>query len=104
GGGNRKGKSKKWKQMLQFPHISLCEELRQTIGFCYLCCADLLLSARQRRSCNARHKMRDENQSAHSAAHAPPLRGHSFTLCFCNSALPDSGRWKLLDVFGDERD
>ncbi len=32
GGGNRKGKSKKWKQMLQFPHISLCEELRQTIG------------------------------------------------------------------------
>uniref|UniRef100_A0A3B3XMJ3 G protein-coupled receptor kinase n=1 Tax=Poecilia mexicana TaxID=48701 RepID=A0A3B3XMJ3_9TELE len=29
-GGNRKGKSKKWKQMLQFPHISLCEELRQT--------------------------------------------------------------------------
>uniref|UniRef100_A0A672RC89 G protein-coupled receptor kinase n=1 Tax=Sinocyclocheilus grahami TaxID=75366 RepID=A0A672RC89_SINGR len=30
-GGNRKGKSKKWKQMLQFPHISLCEELRQTI-------------------------------------------------------------------------
>ncbi|XP_049447327.1 G protein-coupled receptor kinase 6 [Epinephelus fuscoguttatus] len=31
GGGNRKGKSKKWKQLLQFPHISLCEELRQTI-------------------------------------------------------------------------
>ncbi|CAL8362344.1 unnamed protein product [Lota lota] len=30
GGGNRKGKSKKWKQMLQFPHISLCEELRQS--------------------------------------------------------------------------
>ncbi|XP_076836925.1 G protein-coupled receptor kinase 6 [Brachyhypopomus gauderio] len=30
GGGNRKGKSKKWKQMLQFPHISLCEDLRQT--------------------------------------------------------------------------
>uniref|UniRef100_A0A673CBC0 G protein-coupled receptor kinase n=1 Tax=Sphaeramia orbicularis TaxID=375764 RepID=A0A673CBC0_9TELE len=30
GGGNRKGKSKKWKQMLQFPHVSLCEELRQS--------------------------------------------------------------------------
>uniref|UniRef100_A0A671V7W6 G protein-coupled receptor kinase n=1 Tax=Sparus aurata TaxID=8175 RepID=A0A671V7W6_SPAAU len=29
-GGNRKGKSKKWKQLLQFPHVSLCEELRQT--------------------------------------------------------------------------
>lgn len=32
GGGNRKGKSKKWKQMLQFPHISMCEELRQSTG------------------------------------------------------------------------
>ncbi|XP_068601079.1 G protein-coupled receptor kinase 6 isoform X2 [Brachionichthys hirsutus] len=32
GGGNRKGKSKKWKQLLQFPHISLCEELRQATG------------------------------------------------------------------------
>lgn len=32
GGGNRKGKSKKWKQLLQFPHVSLCEELRQTTG------------------------------------------------------------------------
>lgn len=32
GGGNRKGKSKKWRQMLQFPHISLCEELRQALG------------------------------------------------------------------------
>ncbi|XP_043925259.1 G protein-coupled receptor kinase 6 isoform X2 [Protopterus annectens] len=31
GGGNRKGKSKKWRQMLQFPHISACEDLRQTI-------------------------------------------------------------------------
>uniref|UniRef100_A0A8D0CMC5 G protein-coupled receptor kinase n=1 Tax=Sander lucioperca TaxID=283035 RepID=A0A8D0CMC5_SANLU len=30
-GGNRKGKSKKWKQLLQFPHVSLCEELRQII-------------------------------------------------------------------------
>ncbi|XP_023700550.1 G protein-coupled receptor kinase 6 [Paramormyrops kingsleyae] len=30
GGGNRKGKSKKWKQMLQFPHITQCEELRQS--------------------------------------------------------------------------
>ncbi|KAM9788923.1 G protein-coupled receptor kinase 6 [Neosynchiropus ocellatus] len=29
GGGNRKGKSKKWKQMLQFPHISACEDVRR---------------------------------------------------------------------------
>lgn len=32
GGGNRKGKSKKWRQMLQFPHISQCEELRLILG------------------------------------------------------------------------
>lgn len=32
GGAYKKGRTKKWKQMLQFPHISLCEELRQTIG------------------------------------------------------------------------
>uniref|UniRef100_F7CEP4 G protein-coupled receptor kinase n=1 Tax=Equus caballus TaxID=9796 RepID=F7CEP4_HORSE len=31
GGGNRKGKSKKWRQMLQFPHISQCEELRHSL-------------------------------------------------------------------------
>lgn len=32
GGGKRKGKSKKWKEILKFPHISLCEDLRRTIG------------------------------------------------------------------------
>jgi len=31
GGGKRKGKSKKWKEMLKFPHISQTEELRRTI-------------------------------------------------------------------------
>ncbi|XP_074928612.1 G protein-coupled receptor kinase 5 isoform X3 [Chelonoidis abingdonii] len=31
GGGKRKGKSKKWKEILKFPHISLCEDLRRTI-------------------------------------------------------------------------
>ncbi|XP_036920359.1 G protein-coupled receptor kinase 6 isoform X2 [Sturnira hondurensis] len=31
GSGNRKGKSKKWRQMLQFPHISQCEELRLSL-------------------------------------------------------------------------
>ncbi|XP_028322003.1 G protein-coupled receptor kinase 6 isoform X2 [Gouania willdenowi] len=39
GDGNRKGKSRKWKQMLQFPHVSVCDELRQStekdyIGLC----------------------------------------------------------------------
>lgn len=32
GGGKRKGKSKKWKEILKFPHISQCEDLRRTIG------------------------------------------------------------------------
>ncbi|XP_030069069.1 G protein-coupled receptor kinase 6 isoform X2 [Microcaecilia unicolor] len=31
GEGNRKGKSKKWRQMLQFPHVSLCEDLRSAV-------------------------------------------------------------------------
>ncbi|XP_041123406.1 G protein-coupled receptor kinase 5-like isoform X2 [Polyodon spathula] len=31
GGGKRKGKSKKWKEILKFPHINLCEEQRRTI-------------------------------------------------------------------------
>jgi len=31
GGGKRKGKSKKWKEMLRFPHISQTDELRKVI-------------------------------------------------------------------------
>ncbi|KAK1175490.1 G protein-coupled receptor kinase 4-like isoform X1 [Acipenser oxyrinchus oxyrinchus] len=31
GGGKRNGRSKKWKEMLRLPHISLCEELRRVI-------------------------------------------------------------------------
>ncbi|CAL8388678.1 unnamed protein product [Arctogadus glacialis] len=31
GGGKRNGRSKKWKEMLKLPHISLCEELRRSI-------------------------------------------------------------------------
>ncbi|XP_069488157.1 G protein-coupled receptor kinase 4 isoform X1 [Ambystoma mexicanum] len=31
GGGKRNGRSKKWKDMLKLPHISQCEELRQSI-------------------------------------------------------------------------
>ncbi|XP_077897007.1 G protein-coupled receptor kinase 5 isoform X3 [Ictidomys tridecemlineatus] len=39
GGGKRKGKSKKWKEILKFPHISQCEDLRRTIDrdYCGLC-------------------------------------------------------------------
>lgn len=38
GGGKRKGKSKKWKEILKFPHISQCEDLRRTIGTNLLFC------------------------------------------------------------------
>ncbi|XP_068132429.1 G protein-coupled receptor kinase 4 isoform X1 [Hyperolius riggenbachi] len=31
GGGKRNGRSKKWKDMLRLPHISLCEDLRHTV-------------------------------------------------------------------------
>ena len=32
GGGKRKGKSKKWKQILKFPHISQCLDLKNKIS------------------------------------------------------------------------
>ncbi|CAH2275232.1 G -coupled receptor kinase 5-like [Pelobates cultripes] len=32
GGGKRKGRSKKWKEILKFPHILQCEELRKQIA------------------------------------------------------------------------
>ncbi|XP_052770643.1 G protein-coupled receptor kinase 5-like isoform X2 [Mya arenaria] len=35
GGGKRKGRSKKWKQILKFPHISQCIGLKQNISLTY---------------------------------------------------------------------
>lgn len=35
GGGKRKGKSKKWKQILKFPHISQCLDLKNKISLSY---------------------------------------------------------------------
>ncbi|XP_060555612.1 G protein-coupled receptor kinase 5-like isoform X2 [Ruditapes philippinarum] len=35
GGGKRKGKSKKWKQILKFPHISQCMDLKNKINLTY---------------------------------------------------------------------
>ncbi|XP_070540653.1 G protein-coupled receptor kinase 5-like [Ptychodera flava] len=35
GGGKRKGKSKKWKQILKFPHISVCQDVRNKIEVSY---------------------------------------------------------------------
>lgn len=35
GGGKRKGKSKKWKQILKFPHISQCMDLKNKISCTY---------------------------------------------------------------------
>lgn len=37
GGGKRKGRSKKWKEILRFPHISQCTEQGNTIGTCTTC-------------------------------------------------------------------
>uniref|UniRef100_UPI00398E9522 G protein-coupled receptor kinase 5 isoform X2 n=1 Tax=Pristiophorus japonicus TaxID=55135 RepID=UPI00398E9522 len=37
GGGKRKGRSKKWKEILRFPQISQCEELRKVLERDYLC-------------------------------------------------------------------
>ncbi|ELT97717.1 hypothetical protein CAPTEDRAFT_149351 [Capitella teleta] len=35
GGGKRKGKSKKWKQILRFPHISICLDIKNKIPLTY---------------------------------------------------------------------
>ncbi|XP_052251559.1 G protein-coupled receptor kinase 5-like isoform X3 [Dreissena polymorpha] len=35
GGGKRKGKSKKWKQILKFPHISQCMDLKSKLSLTY---------------------------------------------------------------------
>lgn len=32
GGGKHKGRSRRWKDLLQFPHINECAELESTIG------------------------------------------------------------------------
>ncbi|XP_055447530.1 G protein-coupled receptor kinase 5 isoform X2 [Psammomys obesus] len=40
GGGKRKGKSKKWKEILKFPHINQCEDLRRTIDRDYYSLCD----------------------------------------------------------------
>ena len=36
GGGKRKGKSKKWKQILKFPHITQCEDIKNKIREWYI--------------------------------------------------------------------
>ncbi|KAL5022104.1 hypothetical protein ScPMuIL_001259 [Solemya velum] len=35
GGGKRKGRSKKWKQILKFPHISICIDLKNKVSHTY---------------------------------------------------------------------
>lgn len=40
GGGKRKGKSKKWKEILKFPHINQCEDLRRTMDRDYYSLCD----------------------------------------------------------------
>ncbi|KAI2661398.1 G protein-coupled receptor kinase 6 [Labeo rohita] len=40
GGGKRKGRSKKWREILRFPHISQCTELSKTIERDYFSLCD----------------------------------------------------------------
>uniref|UniRef100_A0A672I6U7 G protein-coupled receptor kinase n=1 Tax=Salarias fasciatus TaxID=181472 RepID=A0A672I6U7_SALFA len=76
GGGARKGKSRKWKQMLQFPHISLCEELRQTTERDYssLCERQPIGRLLFRNFCETRDDLRACIHFLDAAVCAGPLR------------------------------
>ena len=41
GGDSNKGKSKKWKRILQFPHISICIDLKEKLGKPNMSAADV---------------------------------------------------------------
>ncbi|XP_077972344.1 G protein-coupled receptor kinase 6-like isoform X2 [Styela clava] len=60
GGGKRKGKSKKWREMLKFPHISQCEELRNIIEKNYTSiCEQQPIGAQQFRDfCSTKPKLK----------------------------------------------
>uniref|UniRef100_A0A672JXX9 G protein-coupled receptor kinase n=1 Tax=Sinocyclocheilus grahami TaxID=75366 RepID=A0A672JXX9_SINGR len=77
GGGKRNGRSKKWKEMLKLPHISLCEELRRTVERDYTSLCEKQPIGRQlfRRFCDTQPKLRRciEFQDAVSAAHLPEI-------------------------------
>uniref|UniRef100_A0A673GSL9 G protein-coupled receptor kinase n=1 Tax=Sinocyclocheilus rhinocerous TaxID=307959 RepID=A0A673GSL9_9TELE len=60
GGGKRNGRSKKWKEMLKLPHISLCEELRRTVERDYTSLCEKQPIGRQlfRQFCDTQPKLR----------------------------------------------
>uniref|UniRef100_A0A671RUJ3 G protein-coupled receptor kinase n=1 Tax=Sinocyclocheilus anshuiensis TaxID=1608454 RepID=A0A671RUJ3_9TELE len=60
GGGKRNGRSKKWKEMLKLPHISLCEELRRTVERDYTSLCEKQPICRQlfRQFCDTQPKLR----------------------------------------------
>ncbi|XP_072480064.1 G protein-coupled receptor kinase 5 isoform X2 [Notamacropus eugenii] len=59
GGGKRKGKSKKWKEILKFPHISQCEDLRKMIDRDYFSLCDKQPIGRLlfRQFCETQHEL-----------------------------------------------
>uniref|UniRef100_A0A3Q3DJ13 G protein-coupled receptor kinase n=1 Tax=Hippocampus comes TaxID=109280 RepID=A0A3Q3DJ13_HIPCM len=59
GGGKRKGRSKKWKEILRFPHISQCTELGNSIVKDYVCICEKQPIGRQlfRLYCETRPKL-----------------------------------------------
>uniref|UniRef100_A0A673GTP2 G protein-coupled receptor kinase n=1 Tax=Sinocyclocheilus rhinocerous TaxID=307959 RepID=A0A673GTP2_9TELE len=77
GGGKRNGRSKKWKEMLKLPHISLCEELRRTVERDYTSLCEKQPIGRQlfRQFCDTQPKLRwcIEFLDAVSAAHLPEI-------------------------------
>uniref|UniRef100_A0A9J8AK56 G protein-coupled receptor kinase n=1 Tax=Cyprinus carpio carpio TaxID=630221 RepID=A0A9J8AK56_CYPCA len=77
GGGKRNGRSKKWKEMLKLPHISLCEELRRTVERDYTSLCEKQPIGRQlfRQFCDTQPKLQRciEFQDAVSAAHLPEM-------------------------------
>ncbi|XP_058630421.1 G protein-coupled receptor kinase 4 isoform X3 [Onychostoma macrolepis] len=77
GGGKRNGRSKKWKEMLKLPHVSLCEELRRTIERDYTSLCEKQPIGRQlfRQFCDTQPKLRRciEFLDSVSAAHLPEI-------------------------------
>lgn len=84
GGGKRKGKSKKWKEILKFPHISQCEDLRRTLGrpSAWSACREGL-GGGSRESVNPRTICTVSQRHIHSCSQAMPGR-HSKADLFAN--------------------
>ncbi|XP_009882653.1 PREDICTED: G protein-coupled receptor kinase 6-like, partial [Charadrius vociferus] len=57
GGGKRKGRSKKWREILRFPHVSQCDELRKGLEQDYGSLCQKQPIGRNRQFCEARPEL-----------------------------------------------